>query len=71
MYEAVGTALLATLRAFAGDAFTSEAQEAWTQVYVAGSSLMIKAAEEDAARDRPHGPLRWSTLTTGRTTSPC
>jgi NAD(P)H-flavin reductase len=56
MYEAVGTALLATLRAFARDAFTSEAQEAWTQVYAAGSSLMIKAAEEDAAEN----PASWT-----------
>src|ERR1700693_3621303 len=50
MYEAVGAALLATLRVFARDAFTSEAEAAWTQVYLAGSSLMIKAAEEDATR---------------------
>jgi NAD(P)H-flavin reductase/hemoglobin-like flavoprotein len=56
MYEAVGAALLATLRAFARDAFTSEAAEAWTQVYLAGSSLMIKAAEDDAAR----GPASWT-----------
>jgi NAD(P)H-flavin reductase len=56
MYEAVGTALLATLRAFARDAFTSEAQEAWTQIYVAGSSLMIKAAEQDAATS----PASWT-----------
>jgi NAD(P)H-flavin reductase len=56
MYEAVGAALLATLRAFAGDAFTTEAAQAWTQVYLAGSSLMIKAAEEDAAR----GPASWT-----------
>jgi NAD(P)H-flavin reductase/hemoglobin-like flavoprotein len=56
MYEAVGTALLATLRAFARDAFTSEAEEAWTAVYTAGSSLMIKAAEEDAARN----PASWT-----------
>ena len=56
MYEAVGTALLATLRAFARDAFTSEAQEAWTQVYATGSSLMIKAAEEDAAKS----PASWT-----------
>ena len=56
MYEAVGAALLATLRAFARDAFTSEAQNAWTQVYHAGSSLMIKAAEEDAARS----PASWT-----------
>jgi NAD(P)H-flavin reductase len=56
MYEAVGTALLATLRAFARDDFTSEAQQAWTEVYAAGSSLMIKAAEEDAAKS----PASWT-----------
>ena len=56
MYEVVGAALLATLRAFARDAFTSEAEEAWTQVYAAGSSLMIKAAEEDAAAS----PASWT-----------
>jgi NAD(P)H-flavin reductase len=56
MYEAVGASLLATLRAFARDAFTSEAEEAWTAVYTAGSSLMIKAAEEDAARN----PASWN-----------
>jgi len=56
MYETVGAALLATLRTFARDAFTSEAEEAWTQVYQAGSSLMIKAAGEDAARS----PASWT-----------
>jgi len=56
MYEAVGAALLATLRAFARDAFTREAEDAWTQVYVAGSSLMIKAAEEEAAKS----PAWWT-----------
>ncbi len=63
MYEAVGAALLATLRAFARDAFTTEAEEAWTQVYLAGSSLMIKSAEEDAAA----GPASWTAeVVTGR-----
>ena len=56
MYEAVGTALLATLRSFARGAFTSEAEQAWTAVYQAGASLMIKAAEEDAARS----PASWT-----------
>jgi NAD(P)H-flavin reductase/hemoglobin-like flavoprotein len=56
MYEAVGVALLATLRAFARDAFTPEAEEAWTQVYQAGSSLMIKSAAEDTAT----GPAAWT-----------
>jgi NAD(P)H-flavin reductase/hemoglobin-like flavoprotein len=56
MYEAVGAALLATLRAFAREAFTPEAEEAWTAVYTAGSSLMIKASEEAASR----GPASWT-----------
>jgi NAD(P)H-flavin reductase/hemoglobin-like flavoprotein len=56
MYEVVGASLLATLRAFARDAFTAEAEAAWTQVYQAGSSLMIKAAEEDAAAS----PASWT-----------
>jgi len=49
MYEAVGEALLATLRAFAESAFTPAAEEAWSQTYTAGSALMIRAAEDDAA----------------------
>ena len=54
MYDAVGAALLATLRKYAGAAFTSDAEQAWTQVYQAGSSLMIKAAEDDAAVHPAH-----------------
>jgi NAD(P)H-flavin reductase/hemoglobin-like flavoprotein len=49
MYDAVGEALIATLRAFAGAAFTVAAEEAWTQTYAAGAALMIRAAEEDSA----------------------
>jgi NAD(P)H-flavin reductase/hemoglobin-like flavoprotein len=56
MYEVVGASLLATLREFARDAFTTEAEAAWTQVYLAGSSLMIKAAEEDSAAS----PASWT-----------
>ncbi len=56
MYEVVGASLLATLREFARDAFTTEAEAAWTQVYAAGSSLMIKAAEEDSAAS----PASWT-----------
>jgi NAD(P)H-flavin reductase/hemoglobin-like flavoprotein len=56
MYEVVGASLLATLRAFARDAFTTEAEAAWTQVYLAGSSLMIKAAEENSAAS----PASWA-----------
>ena len=49
MYGAVGEALIATLRAFASSAFTSEAEEIWVQTFAAASALMIRAAEEDAA----------------------
>ncbi len=56
MYEAVGEALLATLRAFAQSAFTPGAEEAWTQTYAAASALMIRSAEEHAAVS----PAFWS-----------
>jgi NAD(P)H-flavin reductase/hemoglobin-like flavoprotein len=49
MYDGVGEALIATLRAFAGTAFTSGAEEAWTQTFAAAAALMIRAAEDDAA----------------------
>ncbi len=49
MYGAVGEALIATLRAFASSAFTSEAEEIWVQTFAAASALMIRSAEEDAA----------------------
>ena len=49
MYTAVGEALIATLRAFAESAFTPAAEEAWSQTYAAGSAIMIRAAEDDAA----------------------
>lgn len=49
MYEAVGEALIATLRAFAAAAFTPAAEEAWTQTYAAAAALMIRAAEENSA----------------------
>ncbi len=56
MYEAVGDALLATLRAFAGPAFTPAAEQAWTEAYEAISALMIKAAEDASAL----APAWWS-----------
>ncbi len=49
MYDAVGGALLATLRKHAGAAFTPAAEEAWEQTYRAASAMMIRAAEEDTA----------------------
>jgi len=56
MYEAVGDALLATLRAFAGPAFTPAAEQAWTEAYGAISALMIEAAEDASAL----APAWWS-----------
>ena len=56
MYDAVGEALIATLRAFAESAFTPEAEEAWTQTYTAASALMIRAAEDSAVAS----PAFWS-----------
>jgi NAD(P)H-flavin reductase/hemoglobin-like flavoprotein len=53
MYEAVGEALMATLRAFAGPAFTPAAEEAWAQAYKTASSLMIAAADEDSLISQP------------------
>jgi NAD(P)H-flavin reductase/hemoglobin-like flavoprotein len=49
MYGAVGEALIATLRSYAGPAFTPAAEEAWVQAYQAASGLMIRAAEENSA----------------------
>ena len=56
MYDVVGESLVATLRAFSGDAFTAEAEAAWTQAYTAASGIMIRAAEEDAVR----APAFWT-----------
>jgi NAD(P)H-flavin reductase len=56
MYEAVGAALLATLRKFAGPAFTPAAEQAWTDAYVAASGLMIEAADEAGVS----APAFWS-----------
>ncbi len=49
MYGAVGDALVATLRTFAGPAFTRAAQQAWVSTYGTASELMIKAAQEASA----------------------
>jgi NAD(P)H-flavin reductase/hemoglobin-like flavoprotein len=53
MYDAVGEALIAALRAFAGPAFTPAAEEAWAQAYQAASSLMIAAADKDSLSSPP------------------
>jgi NAD(P)H-flavin reductase/hemoglobin-like flavoprotein len=56
MYDAVGEALIATLRAYAGPAFTPDAEAAWVQAYQAASALMIRAAQDDSAA----GPAYWT-----------
>ena len=53
MYNAVGEALIAALRAYAGPAFTAAAEDAWTQAYKAASSLMIAAADEHSLTAPP------------------
>ena len=50
MYEPVGAALDAALRRHAGPVYTPEARRAWDQMYRAVSAMMIRAAEDDAAR---------------------
>jgi NAD(P)H-flavin reductase/hemoglobin-like flavoprotein len=56
MYDAVGESLIATLRTFAGPAFTENAETAWIQAYQAASALMIRAAEDDRAL----APANWT-----------
>ncbi|MFD0689465.1 globin domain-containing protein [Actinomadura fibrosa] len=48
-YPAVGTALLATLRAFAAGSWSPEAEAAWAAAYRRAADVMIEAAERDAA----------------------
>jgi hemoglobin-like flavoprotein len=43
-YQTVGTALLATLAAGLGDAFTTEAEAAWAEVYGVLSRAMLEAS---------------------------
>lgn len=43
-YDTVGAALLGTLEAGLGDAFTPDVKQAWTDVYGVMASVMIEAA---------------------------
>ncbi|MCO5974043.1 globin domain-containing protein [Actinoallomurus soli] len=52
-YEAMGRAILATLRAYAGQAWTAEMEAAWTAMFDTAASIMIQAAEDDAAQTPP------------------
>ncbi|MEU8245627.1 globin domain-containing protein [Nonomuraea sp. NPDC048916] len=47
-YTAVGNALLATVRRFAADIWTSEIEAAWVAAYRSAANLMIEAADSDA-----------------------
>ena len=55
-YPAVGSALLATLRRFAGPAWTPAAESAWAAAYEQAAQLMTAAAGRSAA----HAPAWWS-----------
>jgi NAD(P)H-flavin reductase/hemoglobin-like flavoprotein len=55
-YPAVGQALLATLRKFAGDAWTEGAESAWTGAYKRAAELMVSAA----AAATEHSPPWWT-----------
>ncbi|WTD55253.1 FAD-binding oxidoreductase [Streptosporangium sp. NBC_01639] len=47
-YTAVGNALLATVRRFAAEIWTTEIEAAWVAAYTAAANLMIDSAESDA-----------------------
>ncbi|MQY09111.1 globin domain-containing protein [Actinomadura macrotermitis] len=52
-YPAVGSALLATLRRFAGDGWSPEAEAAWAAAYARAAATMMEAAERDAEQNPP------------------
>ncbi|MFA1550366.1 globin domain-containing protein [Actinomadura chokoriensis] len=60
-YAAVGAALTATLRVFAADVWTDEAEDAWAAAYRHAADTMIGAAERDAAQ----APPWWAAEVTG------
>lgn len=60
-FDLVGQALLATLRHFAGDAWTTEVQETWAAAY----ALIAKLMQEGAAADDGRPPY-WDATVLGR-----
>jgi NAD(P)H-flavin reductase/hemoglobin-like flavoprotein len=52
-YDAMGRALLATFRKFAGDGWTAEMESAWRTAYATAAQMMVAAAEEHAADQPP------------------
>lgn len=52
-YQAVGQALIATLRRFCGDSWNAEMQAAWVATYNDAAQRMMQAAEESSATAPP------------------
>ena len=52
-YEALGVALISAIRAFSGEAWTPDVEQAWTEAYSLVADTMIRAAEAD------RGPASW------------
>jgi NAD(P)H-flavin reductase/hemoglobin-like flavoprotein len=46
-YEAVGTALLASIKRYAGDSWTDQVERAWAEAYTVMASAMTEAAAAD------------------------
>jgi NAD(P)H-flavin reductase/hemoglobin-like flavoprotein len=53
-YPAVGAALLAALASYAGDLWTAELAESWTEAYQFAAQIMIEAAQSQAASEPPY-----------------
>ncbi len=58
-YDDVGAALLGTLDAGLGEAFTPEVKAAWTEVYGVMATTMIDAAESVPAKTAPPAEKKW------------
>jgi NAD(P)H-flavin reductase/hemoglobin-like flavoprotein len=46
-YDAVGTALIASIKNYAGDAWTESVENAWAEAYAVMAAMMTKAAASD------------------------
>jgi NAD(P)H-flavin reductase len=56
-YETVGTALLASLKRYAGEAWTDSVERAWAQAYTVMASAMTEAAAADEGPAWHHGEI--------------
>lgn len=52
-YDAMGRAMSATLRTYAGAAWTAEMESVWTTTFSTATAIMIQAAEEEATASPP------------------